>query len=140
MRNKRIVLDTNALVASLSRRGQYYAVWNGLQEGKYTLCISNEILDEYIEIIGRLMTPSIAENVADLLLKSENVELIHPHFRLGIITADPDDNKFVDCAFAANATYIVSDDTHYEILNTIDFPMLFVIKLKQFLNILQSNN
>lgn len=140
MRNKRIVLDTNALVASLSRRGQYYAVWCGLQEGKYTLCISNEILDEYIEIIGRLMTPSIAENVADLLLKSENVELIHPHFRLGIITADPDDNKFVDCAFAANATYIVSDDTHYEILNTIDFPMLFVIKLKQFLNILQSNN
>jgi putative PIN family toxin of toxin-antitoxin system len=140
MRNKRIVLDTNALVASLSRRGQYYAVWSGLQEGKYTLCISNEILDEYIEIIGRLMTPSIAENVADLLLKSENVELIHPHFRLGIITADPDDNKFVDCAFAANATYIVSDDTHYEILNTIDFPVLFVIKLKQFLNILQSNN
>ena len=140
MPKNRIVLDTNALIASLSRRGQYYAVWKGLQEGRYVLCISNEILEEYIEIIGRLMSPSIAENVADLLLKSENVELIHPHFRLGIITSDPDDNKFVDCAFAANATYIVSDDAHYEILNTIDFPMLFVIKLKQFLNILQSNN
>lgn len=136
MPKNRIVLDTNALIASLSRRGQYYAVWKGLQEGRYVLCISNEILEEYIEIIGRLMSPIIAENVADLLLKSENVELIHPHFRLGIITADPDDNKFVDCAFAANATYIVSDDSHYDILNRIDFPVLSVLRLKQFLDII----
>ena len=71
-----------------------------------------------------------------MLLKSENVELIHPHFRLGIITADPDDNKFVDCAFAANATYIVSDDSHYDILNRIDFPVLSVLRLKQFLDII----
>ena len=136
MPKNRIVLDTNALIASLSRRGHYYAVWKGLQEGRYVLCISNEILEEYIEIIGRLMSPIIAENVADLLLKSENVELIHPHFRLGIITADPDDNKFVDCAFAANATYIVSDDSHYDILNRIDFPVLSVLRLKQFLDII----
>ena len=78
------------------------------------------------------MSPDIAENVADLLLKSENVELIHPQFRLGLITADPDDNKFVDCAFAANATYIVSNDAHYDILRTIDFPLLLVIKIQEF--------
>ncbi|MBO4372571.1 MAG: putative toxin-antitoxin system toxin component, PIN family [Bacteroidales bacterium] len=131
-RKRRIVLDTNVLIASLSRRGRYYSVWRGFQEGKYILCISNEILDEYIEIIGQLMSPDIAENVADLLLKSENVELIHPQFRLGLITADPDDNKFVDCAFAANATYIVSNDAHYDILRTIDFPLLLVIKIQEF--------
>ena len=33
-----------------------------------------------------------------------------------------DDNKFVDCAFAANATYIVSDDKHYDVLKEVDFP------------------
>ncbi|MBQ3656839.1 MAG: putative toxin-antitoxin system toxin component, PIN family [Bacteroidales bacterium] len=140
MQNKRIVLDTNVLISSLSRRGQYYSVWKGFQEGKYTLCISNEILEEYIEIIGQLMTPEIADSVANLLLKSENVELIHPHFRLGLITADPDDNKFVDCAFAANATYIVSNDSHYDVLRTIDFPVLLVLKLKEFLEKLQNGN
>ena len=140
MQNKRIVLDTNVLISSLSRRGQYYSVWKGFLEGKYTLCISNEILEEYIEIIGQLMTPEIADNVANLLLKSENVELIHPNFRLGLITADPDDNKFVDCAFAANATYIVSNDSHYDVLRTIDFPVLLVLKLKEFLEKLQNGD
>ena len=42
----RIVLDTNCLLASLSKRGAYFNVWRGLQEGKYTLCVSNEILDD----------------------------------------------------------------------------------------------
>ena len=139
MQNRRVVLDTNVLIASLSRRGNYYPVWKGFQEGKYTLCISNDILEEYIEIIGEKMTPEIAEHVADLLLKSENVELIYPQFRLGLITADPDDNKFVDCAFAANATYIVSNDSHFDELNNVDFPLLLVLKLKEFLEKLQNN-
>ena len=46
---------------------------------------------------------------------------------------DPDDNKFVDCAFAANATYIVSDDTHYDVLREITFPQILVLELKAFI-------
>lgn len=137
MRNKKVVLDTNGLISSLSRRGRFYPIWKSFQEGVYTLCISNEILDEYVEIIGRKMTPDIAENVANLLLKSNNVELVYPQFRLGLITTDPDDNKFVDCAFSANATYIVSDDSHFDILNDIVFPELLVLKLQEFLDKLQ---
>lgn len=140
MPNKKIVLDTNGLISSLSRRGRFYPVWRSFQEGRYTLCISNDILDEYIEIISQKMTPEIAENVVDLLLKSKNVELIYPQFRLGLITADPDDNKFVDCAFAANATYIVSDDKHYDVLKEVEFPQILVLKLKEFLGLLQSEN
>ena len=86
------------------------------------------------------MTPEIAENVADLLLKSKNVELINPEFRWGLITADPDDNKFVDCAFAAGATYIVSDDSHFNILRDITFPQLLVLRLKEFLETLQKED
>ena len=136
MPNKKIVLDTNGLISSLSRRGQFYPIWRSFQQGRYTLCISNEILDEYIEIISQKMTPEIAENVADLLLKSKNVELIYPQFRWGLITADPDDNKFVDCAFAAGATYIVSDDFHFSVLRDITFPQLLVLRLKEFLETL----
>ena len=108
--------------------------------GRYILCISNEILEEYVEIISQKMTPEIADNVANLLLKSKNVELIYPQFRWGLITTDPDDNKFVDCAFAAGATYIVSDDSHFSVLREISFPQLLVVKLKEFLEILQKEN
>ena len=137
MQSKRIVLDTNGLIASLSRRGNYYPIWKNFQEGKYVLCISNDILEEYTEIITQKMNYEIAENVVDLLLKSKNVELVHPQFRLGLIDVDPDDNKFVDCAFAANATYIVSDDKHFDVLKNIGFPELMVLKLKEFLEALQ---
>ena len=66
-------------------------------------------------------------------MKRKNVERIDPYFHWNLITADPDDNKFVDCAFAANATYIVSDDTHYDVLQEITFPQILVLKLKTFI-------
>lgn len=86
------------------------------------------------------MSVDVAVHVIHLLLESEYVELINPYFRLQLIEADHDDDKFVDCAFAANATYIVSDDKHYDVLKEIDFPKLLVLKLKEFLGLLQSED
>lgn len=50
---RRIVLDTNCLIAALSRHSEYYPVWSEFQAGKYILCVSNEILEEYEEIIEK---------------------------------------------------------------------------------------
>ena len=133
MQTDKVVLDTNSLLVSLARKGKAYAVWKGFQEGQYILCVSNEILAEYEEIIAQKTRPEIARNVLDFILQQRNVELIDPHFHLGLVTADPDDNKFVDCAFSANATYIVSNDTHYDVLRDISFPQLLVLKLQDFL-------
>ena len=52
------------------------------------------------------MSVEVAANVIHLLLESQYVELINPYFRLQLIKDDQDDDKFVDCAFASNATYI----------------------------------
>ena len=117
---RKIVLDTNCLIASLSRHSEYYPVWSKFQSGEKTSSI-------------------VAKNVIDLLLKSKNVEYITPHFKFRLIEADHDDDKFVDCAFAANATYIVSDDSHFEVLKEIQFPKLLVLKLKKFLELLQAS-
>lgn len=68
-----------------------------------------------------------------MLLKSEHVVFIDTYFRLQLIEEDPDDNKFVDCAFAAAATFIVSNDKHFDVLKEVDFPKIPVIKLKAFL-------
>lgn len=133
----RIVLDTNCLLASLSKRGAYYNVWRGLQEGKYTLCVSNEILEEYEEIIAQKTTPVIASNVVQTLLNAPSVELIEAFFKFELIQKDPDDNKFVDCAIAGNATYVVSNDVHFDILKEIDFPKLDLKSLQEFSAMLQ---
>ena len=136
MPSRRIVLDTNCLIASLSRHGQYYPVWTALQKGEYVLCVSTEILEEYAEIIAAKTSIKVSENVIHLLLESEFVELVNPFFRLRLIEADHDDDKFVDCAFAANAMFIVSNDKHYDVLKDVKFPKIVVLKLKEFLGML----
>lgn len=130
---KRVVLDTNCLLASLSSRSENFRVWRALHEGAYTLCVSNEILSEYEEIIAQKTNKTVAENVINALVDSDYVEFVDPQFHLGLIEADPDDNKFVDCAFAANATFIVSNDKHFDALKNISFPKITVLKLQGFL-------
>ena len=70
------------------------------------------------------------------LLASILCEFVDPRYHFNLITKDNDDNKFVDCAIAANATFIVSEDKHFDILETIPFPKVLVMRLREFLEIL----
>ena len=101
--------------------------------GEYTLCVTNEIIEEYVEVIGRNISERAAESVVYIIMTRSNVLHIDPHFRFGLIEADPDDNKFVDCAIAANAKYIVSQDHHFDALKSILFPRVDVITIEEFL-------
>lgn len=129
----RVVLDTNCLIASLSRQGRYYKVWKGLQEGRYILCVSNEIIAEYLEIIGRKTNSFIAENVIQLLVNCSFVEQHEPSFHFHMIKSDPDDNKFVDCAVASNAVCIVSNDKHFNEVKSSAFPKVDILSIGQFI-------
>ncbi len=128
-----VVIDTNCLIQLISKKSPYRPIWDAFLEKRFVLCISNEILEEYQEIIEQQTTARIAENVVLLLINQSNVKFVDPHFRMGIITTDPDDNKFVDCAFAAGADVIVSEDSHFDILKTVPFPYINVIELDEFL-------
>ncbi len=128
-----VVIDTNCLLQIISRKSPYRPIWDAFIAGRYDLCVSNEILEEYQEILGQQITPTIAENVVLLILNQQNVQLVDPHFRLGVITSDPDDNKFVDCAFAAGADYLVSEDSHFRVLHDTPFPQLNLVTLDEFL-------
>ena len=134
----RIVLDTNGLVASLGLTSPYREIWLGIRNCKYRLCVSNDILLEYQEIIAAKTSPVIANQVIDFILNSENVELVTPFYHFELITEDHDDNKFVDCAIVANATFIVSDDKHFKPLSQITYPRLMVLKLMDFVKILKN--
>lgn len=128
-----VVIDTNCLLQIISRKSPYRQIWEAFLAGRFTLCVSEEILAEYQEILEQQITPTVAENVVMLILNQENVQLVDPHFRMGIITADPDDNKFVDCAFAAGADYLVSEDSHFRVLHDTPFPQLNLVTLDEFL-------
>ena len=50
----RIVLDTNSLVQCISPKSKYRKIWVCFLDGTNLLCVSNEILNEYEEILERL--------------------------------------------------------------------------------------
>ena len=133
---RRVVLDTNCLLISLSRRGAYYTVWKEFFSEKYILCYTNEILSEYEEILSQKMGGYIAGNVIKAIISRKNTVRLDVHFRFNLIQADPDDNKFVDCAIAANASFIVSQDHHFDVLHAIDFPKVELIGIDEFVSLL----
>lgn len=75
-----IVLDTNCLLMSLSRRSAYYPVWRDFVDGKYTLCVTNEILAEYEEILTQKVGPEIASNVITAILDLPNTKMVQVYY------------------------------------------------------------
>ena len=128
----RIVLDTNSLIQSISPKSVYHDVWLSVLTGRNTLCVSNDILEEYAEILNRLAGKKTADLVLNTIIECKNVVFLMPYFHFNLISADPDDNKFVDCAIQANARYIVTNDHHYDVLRQIEFPKVDIIKLMDF--------
>ena len=134
----KIVLDTNCLVNVIMPGSYNNDIWQAFRAAKYVLCVTNDILFEYHEILAKRYNVIIANTVLKELIESPNLERINPTFRFNLITADPDDNKFVDCAIIAGATYIVSNDRHFEELKHYDFPKVDVRSLPEFLKIIRA--
>ena len=133
----RVVLDTNVLLVILSRTSKYRLIFDSFIFEKITLCVSTDILVEYEEILGERIGREIASNVLKLIENAPNVEFITNYYKWNLITQDPDDNKFVDCAIAAGAKFLVSDDKHFNILKEIKFPKVELIKTEEFRDLLE---
>jgi len=132
----KIVLDTNALLRSISRRSAFSIVLDKLYQNAYELYISNDIQFEYEEKITDIFSKETAELITGALLLLPNVKKIDVHFHMNLIAADADDNKFSDCAFAGNVHFLVTDDKHFNQLRSIPFPAINVISLEEFKNLL----
>ena len=79
-----VVIDTNCLLQIISRKSPYRPIWDAFIAGRFDLCVSNEILDEYQEILEQQITPTVAENLVMMLLNQQNVRLVDPYFRMGM--------------------------------------------------------
>lgn len=133
----KIVLDTNCLLNIIFPNSYFRGVWDAFRQGKYILCVSNEIISEYREIIERRTGNALfADVVIRAILSMPNMEKVEPAYRFNLITADSDDNKYVDCAITCGATFIVSNDKHFDILDSIDWPKVIRLKLPEFASLI----
>ena len=132
----KIVLDTNCLLPAIFPGSPYFWVWDSFCEGGFVLCFTSEMCNEYEELLSQFYSPDISESVMQTIMNSNNIEHIIPFYKWNLIAIDLEDNKFVDCALNSGADYIVTNDRHFNVLKTIDFPPVKVIDIETFKNIL----
>lgn len=128
---KKVVLDTNVLLVSISQRSRLHWIFQSLIENKYILCVSTEMLAEYAEIIEQHMGSDTSTSVLGVIQNLPNVHWVTAYYRFHLLK-DEDDNKFVDCAISANAEYIVTHDKDFNLLKNIEFPKVHILDTDAF--------
>lgn len=134
----KIVLDTNVLLVALPKHSPFFPIYNAFLAAQFTLCISNEIFTEYEEQISFRYGKVLTELKLSEISRMRNVQKLEAYYHWQLIEQDPDDNKFVDCAIAANADYLVTNDKHFNILKTIGFPRVSIITAQEWLEMIKT--
>lgn len=133
-----IVLDCNILVMSLTSRSPYHIIFQSLVNGKFDLAINEEILLEYEEIIQIKYGIRTAGSLKTLLKELPNVRFTNTYYKWNLIDADPENNKYVDCAISSGASFLVSEDKHFSVLASIPFPKLYLLSLDGFMKLINT--
>lgn len=82
------------------------------------------------------MGSRLAAYAMQLIENAPNVVWITKYYKWNLIAEDPDDNKFVDCAVAGGASYLISNDKHFNKLSSVSFPKVTVLKAREFLDMI----
>jgi putative PIN family toxin of toxin-antitoxin system len=111
----RIVIDTNVLVSALIQpKGIPASLMDGVALRGATLYISEEILAEYCEVLRRpkfvRIDPAHAIRLFEIL--AAEAIMIAPN-RLATAAPHEPDNRFLECAEAADAAYLVTGNTRH---------------------------
>ncbi|MEP7129437.1 MAG: putative toxin-antitoxin system toxin component, PIN family, partial [Chitinophagales bacterium] len=98
-----------------------------------------EITLEYEEIITKKYSLILIQSFFDLLTSLPNVFFVNVYFRWDLLQ-DADDNKFVDCAIASGADYLVTEDRDFDELKRISFPQIQILNIEAFKKIVNLIN
>jgi putative PIN family toxin of toxin-antitoxin system len=114
-----IVLDTNVLVSAALSDGKPYEVLALAEDGHIISVTSQPIVTELGDVLTRDRLPFSDDQVTDLTAKVVSISrVIDPEVSLEVIDDDPDDDKILEAAVAAEVDYIISGDSHLLDLDT----------------------
>ncbi len=135
-----VVIDTNIFVSSfLSSQGPPKRVIDLWKTGQINLCLSRDIIAEYVEVLARFGLagqPELKE-LLDLFARRINIVFVPAPPVLPLIPDDPEDSKFIECAQAAKAKYVISGDKH--LLKLGAYGEIEVVTPSQFLKLVLSS-
>ena len=133
----RVVLDTNVFVSSFFG-GNPRKIIDLWKTGGIEICLSEEILEEYLRVLGRLQVsaPALAE-LLHLFKIGDNIVFAETPEKLEIVPEDSTDDKFIECALSAGAELIVSGDQH--LLKLGNFRGVRIVSPARFLEAVENH-
>lgn len=109
----RVVCDTNVLISGILFGGKPRDLLRLTSSGKITNFTSPALLKELEDVLQRPKFGLNEEKVYGIIrLFRETFSIIMPETELSVITDDPDDNRVLEAASAADAEAIISGDGH----------------------------
>jgi uncharacterized protein len=112
-----VVIDTNVMLSAFAAQSPLVPLFRALRTGRLRLAVSASILLEYEEIAAQRGGVALAGRTMHLLSlvasAYSTVQVVNPSYQFRIVTSDPDDNKFTDCAIAAHADFVITNDSDY---------------------------
>ena len=107
----KVVIDTNVFISSFFG-GNPRKIIDLWKKEKMTLCLSKDVLDEYIDILQRvgLEDENEIEELLSLFAKGFNILFTTKTPKIRAVKDDPDDDKFIECAVALKAEVIITGD------------------------------
>jgi len=133
----KVVIDTNVMLTAVFSRSKNYWIRQALEQRRITLCVTTDILDEYAEIFTSYYDATTAELFLSALEILPNILQVNKYYFWRLIPEDQDDEKFADCAIAAGAEYLVTNDRHFNSLKKIEFPQINVVNENEFRRIFE---
>ena len=129
------ILDTNVLISGIFWKGTPFEILKAWQEQRFRLAISPPILDEYrrvLEEMSKKRSSLVAGSILELI--EFHSEMIEPVSFAKAVCSDPDDDKFLEAAVAADADYVVSGDAG--LLRVKKYQRVQIVRAAQFLKML----
>jgi uncharacterized protein len=132
----RVVVDTNIFVSSFFG-GNPRRIIDLWKKGAISLCLSKDILDEYVDVLQRigLGDEREIEELLSLFAKGINIIFTTKTPKMKVIKDDPDDDKFVECAIALRAEVIITGDKALEAIK--EYMGIKILTPQQFLKTYQ---
>jgi putative PIN family toxin of toxin-antitoxin system len=131
-----VTADTNVYVSGLEFGGVPLAFLDHARAGAFRLAVSEPLLAELREVL-RLKFAWSEEAVTAALLQLDDCSVhVHPAETLDVIQDDPDDNRILECAIAAQAGFIVSGDNH--LLRLGRYRSVRILKVADFMALLST--
>lgn len=129
---KRVVLDTNVTISAFLWSGHPRTIYDLIRDRKIIMLISSNMEQELIRVLGYSKFGLSSKEILPFIKSLRgNAEYVKTGSKVSVITVDPTDNIFLDCAIYGRADYIVSGDKH--LLDLGIYNSIQILKAKDFL-------